>query len=428
MSDRKAASDDGAREPRRRRSLSHLGGPTELVGDATAAKGLAHALDVAPAEEPTAQRNLDAAPDDPDRAHVHGFHSYPARMHPVTAARLVEAFSPAGGLVLDPFCGSGTVLVEALVGRRRTHGTDLNPLAVALSKCKTRQRTPIDIERLVAVAGEIAASADERRRARAGSTRRYGPDDVALFEPHVLLELDGLRAAITASKEPVAADLSLVLSAILVKVSRKQGDTSDRTAPRRLAAGYTAKLFRRKAEELARRLGEFARLVPAGMQRARVKLDDATKLASVEAGTVDAVVTSPPYAATYDYLAQHALRLRWLGFDTRDLERGELGARRRYAELSATEARAAFRSEVRQFLEAICRVTRKGANVVLLMADSAIAGEALRAHRIVDEAAHGLPLIPLARVAQPRPHFHAPTRAAFRDEPRAEHGMLLVRR
>ena len=42
----------------------------------------------------------------------------------------------------------------------------------------------------------IREKADERRVGRAGATRRFSEEDVALFPPHVLLELDSLRSGI----------------------------------------------------------------------------------------------------------------------------------------------------------------------------------------------------------------------------------------
>ena len=68
---------------KRRRSLTNVGGEIERGGDERASELLAHAVDVAPNE----------AADAPDRAHVHGFHAYPARAHPVTARRRVASFS-----------------------------------------------------------------------------------------------------------------------------------------------------------------------------------------------------------------------------------------------------------------------------------------------------------------------------------------------
>jgi DNA methylase len=412
---------------KQRRSLTHVGGAVRTAGDERVSAKLAEALDVAAAPEPRRDRS---AEDDPDRAHVHGFHTYPARMHPATAGRLVRAATAPGALVLDPFCGSGTVLVEAMLAGRRAVGTDLNPLAERLARLKTARLTEGDRDALVAGARAVAAIADERRARRAGATRRYPPEDVELFDPHVLLELDSIRSGIAGlDLAPAArAALALVLSAILVKLSRRASDTSAGAAPRRLAAGYPARLFVRKADELAARLAAFEGLVPAEIPPATVALDDAARLRTLGASTIDAIVTSPPYVATYDYLEHHALRLRWLDLDTRPFASGEIGARRRYAPLDAAGARDAWARELGAALRAISRVCRKGAPIALLLADSAVQGEALRADAMVEPAAREAGLVVLARASQARPHFHGPTARAFQDAPRAEHAIALEKR
>lgn len=404
---------------KRRRSLAHVGGPTATEGDPGDAALLARALAVAPATDDDA---------DPARAHVHGFHTYPARMHPLTAARLVTAFAPPGSRVLDPFCGSGTVLAEALAAGRAATGTDLNPLAVRLAACKVRPRAPGELARLTARAAACAARADERRRAKAGATRRFPTTDVALYEPHVLLELDSLRAAVAAlGDDPARGDLELVLSAVLVKLSRKGGDTAARPAPRRTAPGFAARLFAQKADDLAARLTAFARLLPTPVPPARVLQDDATELKALPPEPVAAVVTSPPYAATYDYLAHHELRLRWLGLDAGPLARGEIGSRAAYARKAPAEAARAWAGELERFFRAAARVLPPGGPLVVVMADSAVGAVALRADELVAAAGRAAGLVPCARASQSRPHFHGPTAEAFRARPRAEHALLLRR-
>ncbi len=397
------------------------------AGDAKIAAKLAEALDVRPAPTPGAG---ETDVDDPDRAHVHGFHTYPARMHPATAGRLVRALSERGSTVLDPFCGSGTVLVEAMVAGRRAVGTDLNPLAERLARFKTARVDSRDRESIVSGARAVAAFADARRERRAGATRRYPREDVEVFDPHVLLELDSIRSAIAGQDggARVGDALELVLSAILVKVSRRVSDTSTAAAPRRLAAGYTARLFVRKAEELARRVAELEGLLPAEVPPGRVALDDASRLRSIAASTIDAVVTSPPYVATYDYLEHHALRMRWLDLDVRAFSAGEMGARRRFARLDAGAAREAWSRELGAALRAMSRVCRKGASVALVLADSAVQGEALRADAIVTSVAAATGFVFRARVSQARPHFHGPTASAFQQAPRAEHAIALEKR
>jgi hypothetical protein len=387
---------------------------------------LAHALDVPAAPEASATGE---PREGEDRAHVHGFHAYPARMHPVTARRLTESLSGRSATVLDPFCGSGTVLVEAMQNGRSAVGTDLSPLAVLLATAKTRPRAPHDLEELVSAARRVAALADTRRKVRAGATRRWPEEDVALFEPHILLELDSLRSGVMAAASPSPRDdLALVLSAILVKLSRQQGDTSTRTEKRRLGAGYPAKLFVRKTEELAARIGALEGLLPSPRPGVRVVLDDATRLSKIPDRSIDLAVTSPPYAGTYDYLSHQSLRMRWLGLDARPLEQGEMGARRRYGILDGASAHGAWVDELRAMLGAVERVLRRGASLVLLIADSAVAGLPLRADEMVASASRGTALECTARASQSRPHFHRPSANAFRDVPRAEHALLLRRR
>lgn len=403
----------------RRRSLTHVGGEAELEGRAADAEAMAHALDVPPATDDD---------NDPARSHIHGFHTYPARMHPGTAARLVQSFCPPRSRVLDPFCGSGTVLVEGLIANRAVAGIDLNPLAVRLARCKTRARSTGELAELVARAEECAATADHRRITKAGASRRLPPEDMRLFEPHVLLELDSLRSGVEKLPDgPTRADLGLVLSSLLVKFSRQKADTSAAVPGRRTAAGAAARQFVRKTEELATRLAAFTALLPSPSPPVVVDLDDATSLRSVPDGAADAIVTSPPYAATYDYLQHHELRLRWLGLDPGPLARGELGSRSAYHRRTPAEARQRWATEMGQFLSAARRTLRPGGSLVLVMADSAVGGTALRADQIVAEVARNCGYEPTARASQARPHFHRPTAAAFRDRPRFEHALLLRR-
>lgn len=406
------------RKPNVRRALTHVGGETTVEGDVTRGAMLAEALEV-----PTSQALEEAA-----RAHVHGFHSYPARMHPLTARRLVESFSRTGEVVLDPFCGSGTVLVEARLAGRRAIGVDANPLAVRLAALKVRDRTERERAKLVDAAREVALFADERRKAKTGPTHRYGPEDLELFDRHVLLELDSLRAGIDRNEnEGLRGALELVLSSMLTKISRRTSDTSQHEHARRIAAGYPARLFVKKTEELAARLGEVAAKL-AQSPPARVLEGDARDLAGVDSRSVDLVVTSPPYPGVYDYLAHHEARLRWLRLEQQRFARAEIGARRRLDPMGPNEGVARWADEVGEVLAAIARVLRPSCPAVLLIADSVVSGRPVYAVDLLRRVAPrvGLELDTVA--SQPRQHFHIPTRQAFEARPRQEHAVLLVRR
>ncbi|EYF04421.1 DNA methyltransferase [Chondromyces apiculatus] len=405
-------------ERRDRRALTHVGGPARLNGHPESAAKLAAALDVEGA----------LTAEEAARAHVHGFHSYPARMHPVTARRLVESLSAPGTRVLDPFCGSGTVLVEARLAGRTALGVDANPLAVRLAWLKVRGVGEAERDHLVAAAREVAATADARRRARAGASKRYGPEDTALFDPHVLLELDGLRMGLDKIEDqPTRATLELAFSAILTKVSRRAADTAAHELPRRIAAGYPARLLIRKTEELVARLAEVAPALSSAPP-ATVDAGDARILRGIAPGSVDLIVTSPPYPGVYDYVAHHEARLRWLRLPRAPFEEAEIGARRRLDQLGPAQGLERWHAELGAVLSAMARVLHPAGSAVLLIADSVLAGEPVYAIDALRAAAPAAGLALCAAASQDRPHFHAPTARAFAQRPREEHAIMLVHR
>ncbi len=401
----------------RRRALSHVGGPTEPRGDAKVSAELVRAFAVSEAEA------------DLGRAHVHGFHSYPARLHPVIAARLLATFAATGATTLDPFCGSGTVVVEARLRGLRARGTDINPLALRLAELKARGGPASHRGELLRLANRVEEHVTSRRIGRARVTHRYGPEDVRLFPPHVLLELDSLRDGLDRiESKAVHDDLELVFSSILTKVSRQRGDTGNYLLPeRRLAPGSVARLFVNKTEELCRRLAEFAQRLPEGAPPADVHSDDARVLGTIGAGTIQCLVTSPPYAATYDYLDHHDVRLRWLHLREDRFGKLELGARRDYAPLDGSDARARWDGEIGAFLGSVARVLSADGRAFVVLGDSAVRREALRADEVIERLAPGHGLVIEAIASQPRPHFHGATRSAFTRAARREHLFALRR-
>lgn len=68
---------------------------------------------------------------------THCYHDYPARMIPQVAGKLLDLFGISAKLLFDPYCGSGTSLVEANIRGINAVGTDLNPLARLIAQAKT---------------------------------------------------------------------------------------------------------------------------------------------------------------------------------------------------------------------------------------------------------------------------------------------------
>jgi site-specific DNA-methyltransferase (cytosine-N4-specific) len=71
------------------------------------------------------------------RYFTHCYHDYPARMIPQIAHKLISTYYPDAEIMFDPYCGTGTTLVEGILHGVQTIGTDINPLARLIAEAKT---------------------------------------------------------------------------------------------------------------------------------------------------------------------------------------------------------------------------------------------------------------------------------------------------
>lgn len=89
---------------------------------------------------------------------------YPTQKPLKLLDRIIRACTEPGGLVLDPFCGSGTTLHAAYLAGRRFIGSDIGPLAISTTLQRLRSASiPVDL---------VEALGEEKMQQRAAETRR----------------------------------------------------------------------------------------------------------------------------------------------------------------------------------------------------------------------------------------------------------------
>jgi hypothetical protein len=392
---------------RPRRALSGQGGEVETRGPDELAAPLAEALAAGGTE--VVHENA-----------THGFHSYPARMHPEIAAALIDRFSAPGDALLDPFCGSGTVLIEAMRAGRRATGVDLNPLAIRVAEVQTALRSAADRERFATELARLGAASLERVQNRVRVRAALSERERAFYGPHVLLELAGLREEIDGvEREDDRRAFEMVFSALLVKFSLQRGDTSDELTEKRIRKGLVSEFFMRKGGELCRRWEALERDAGQGAVAPRLVLGDARELPVLLRGErFGLVVSSPPYGGTYDYHAHHARRYPWLRLDASALERGEIGARRRLSALPDGAQR--WERELLACLRSLAGVCAAEANVLWLIGDPEVGEQRLDAAEQLRALSTHAGFGALAAASQRR-------RDARGGPPRREHLVLLRR-
>jgi DNA methylase len=115
----------------------------------------------------TYARLIDAARDfEPVTGLTHNFYRYPARFSPKFVRVAIESFSEPGDLVLDPFMGGGTTLVEALALGRNAVGADISSLAAFVSEVKTTLFSEKELETLQRWSIRAASSIGVNKKSR----------------------------------------------------------------------------------------------------------------------------------------------------------------------------------------------------------------------------------------------------------------------
>ncbi|MFW5875266.1 MAG: DNA methyltransferase [Myxococcota bacterium] len=389
-----------------RRPLSQVGGPVRTSGEPELAAILQRAW-----EGPHVR-----GPDDL----THGFHTYPARMHPGVAAVLLERLGDRRALVLDPFCGSGTVLVESMVAGRRAFGIDLNPLALRIAEVRCDWREAGSRRRFAERLEAVAERSTARVRGRVAVHAPLPREEAQWYAPHVLKEMAGLREEILeVDDERDRRALGMVFSAIVVKFSRQRADTAEQVEHKRIRKGLVTEFFHRKGTELVERWAALDAAVPKPVPRPRLRQGDARQAQGIlQRGiAADLIVTSPPYGGTYDYAHQHGRRLAWLEMDPGTLTGSEIGARR---DLRGAEATRRWNEQLGAVLRALGSVLADGGRMVLVMGDAQLGRRRVAADRQLTRLAPEAGLRVRAVASQARPDFTG-------GPAREEHIVLLSR-
>lgn len=246
------------------------------------------------------------------RYSVHGLHEYRGKFNPQVCRALVNILGVSdGGVLLDPFCGSGTTLVEAAHRGVRGIGTDLNPLAVFIANAK--------LQALITPAAELGAALDRitGREGRVGFDESESPRRSYLeawFEPAILTQIERVRVAIE-TEEPNIGTFFLVVASNLLREFSLQ-EPADLRIRRRASANVVkpfAESFAQSAREAIRKLASAQAVVGTDLCPGRAYLQDNRSLTDVEMpDKADAAITSPPYATALPYIDTQRLSLVWL--------------------------------------------------------------------------------------------------------------------
>jgi site-specific DNA-methyltransferase (cytosine-N4-specific) len=316
---------------------------------------------------------------------THNFHPFPAKFIPQIPRILIEQFSEPGDTVFDPFCGSGTTLVEASLLGRNSIGTDINPISILASRVKT---TPLDANQVGLVSSTVSAIKD---RIQEGNLSQDIPEFHGRdhwFMEHVQHELAMQREvilAMTGGDTPERLFLDLAFSSVVNLVSNQDSDTRYAAIEKDVPQGRATTLLEAKVDSMLPRVAEFS---SGATGLTRVELADSRELDFLVESSIDLLVTSPPYANTYDYYLYHKHRMNWLGLNWKDAMDDEIGSRNKHS--SKKEEIDLYSDDMQRSFEHFARVVKPGGHAILVIGDSVIRDVLHKADDIVRSIAEPL--------------------------------------
>ncbi len=328
---------------------------------------------------------------------THSLHPYPAKFIPQIPNALIQELSSVGDTVLDPFCGSGTTLVEALLLKRYAVGIDANPLACLIASAKTTRVTSNELEQLNQLlerSNEIATQQLYRSlplfpNLIFDTLPRSRPNFDGLdfwFDSYVIDELSVLKALCLALESEAACQIALTaFSSIIVAVSRQDSDTRYVRREKSIQPGDTIQRFIRALSSAINKAAEFAELTEPFYTR---KIVYSNVLEEPSVGLIDLVVCSPPYPNAYSYHLYHRTRMLWLDMDQPSFKKVEIGSHRKYSNKSNAAANAdTFRDELRQILTWLRKSLRLGGYACFVIGDSILKGKVIQNDQLLMEVA-----------------------------------------
>ncbi|MHA2044943.1 MAG: DNA methyltransferase [Candidatus Thorarchaeota archaeon] len=278
------------------------------------------------------QGDLDSSVDIPDGGSIliistdqsyltHGIHKFPAKFFPELPRYLIRKYSDKGETVLDPMCGSGTTLLEAMLNDRVGIGIDIDPIARLISKIKT---TPLDSKSLKDASTTLLANIQELIHSKTHEPKipdfHYRDN---WFRPFVLRELGIIRDSIDTVRSlnpnwnEIGDFFRVILSSIIRDVSNADPHCTRtvlrKKVTKKIEPGDTISRFTNILAKQQIAMNEFSKAVET-LRNGQIQIPDGTALhTNLEDGSVDLVVTSPPYINAVDYPRTHQLEMYWLG-------------------------------------------------------------------------------------------------------------------
>lgn len=258
-----------------------------------------------------------------DAHSLHYLIAYPGAFRPELPAYFINKYTSKGDWVLDPFCGGGTTALEANLLGRKACASDVNPLALKVTRAKLE---PADLT-------EVTLRLQLMNLKRPVPLNNYQKIYAPFFDTDTFCEIANLRQSLQHNYDKVARFVELIAASLLhghsagyfsvytyPQLSLSPAEQERFNFNRRQVPEYRAivpRILRKMAA--TQRDGyssEFLRVVASN----RLAITDACNLHYLPDASIDLVVTAPPLLGRRESASEQWLRYWFLGINPEGIE------------------------------------------------------------------------------------------------------------
>jgi len=253
--------------------------------------------------------------------YTHGFHKYPAKFIPHIPKWAISKYLNGSNnkIVFDPFCGSGTTLVESMLSGYNCIGVDIDPLSALISKVKT---TRVDKNYLTKIShwlkSEIHSNKDGLFIPDCKTIEHWFTDDAIKKLSIIRSAIDQIPAKFGKSNK--IKDIQDLLIICFSSITRRVSNADNESQKTYVSHTKIKKpeevnsLFIEQLNRFNERVIDFTSSINDSSKSEIIISSSATSLKNnLNGSKIDLAITSPPYIKAIDYIYNQMVELFWVG-------------------------------------------------------------------------------------------------------------------
>lgn len=343
---------------------------------------------------------------------THNIHRYSSKYIPQIPEAIIRYTTSPGDVILDPFLGSGTTLLEANRLNRHSIGIDINPVALLISRTKTR---PLDIKKIdVLIKNAVSVIAPKITSVRSFDNKQadllvkvMGDIKYDLpsfkyasnwYQPIVLIELSIIKDYINQNihDKKMLDFFACAFSAIVRSVSNAASGYGNLMIDKnKRKITNTFEIFESQLLKMRSAISEL-NIIHNPEISIKIFQGDSTNINFIEDKSIDSIITHPPYISAVPYAEYLRLSLLWLQdsfkdlfdrkywdyLDYKKLDLALVGGKRNRSDVVER-----FNESMRLTIREMYRVLKKGKYCSIVIGNPVVRGQLIECNKTLTELA-----------------------------------------